>query len=147
MKRFLGFFMAAVLLVAAFMILPIHGEAELYDNVIRLHVLAASDKAEDQAVKLKVRDAVLKTTQPLLQDVHTRAEAERILRDAIPAIKCAADATLAAQGSPYVAMVTLGENLARYIYKRLSAAVNDGKAKVSKVRVCESLTSGASYYE
>ena len=39
------------------------------------------------------------------------------------------------------------ENLARYIYKRLPAAVNDGKAKVSKVRVCESLTSGASYYE
>ncbi len=39
------------------------------------------------------------------------------------------------------------ENLARYIYKRLAAAVNDGKARVSKVRVCESLTSGASYYE
>ena len=39
------------------------------------------------------------------------------------------------------------ENLAQYIYKRLAAAVNDGKARVSKVRVCESLTSGASYYE
>ena len=39
------------------------------------------------------------------------------------------------------------ENLAKYIYKRLSSKVNDGKARVSKVRVCESLSSGASYFE
>lgn len=39
------------------------------------------------------------------------------------------------------------ENIACYLYKRLSAAVNDGRAKVSRVRVCESLTSGASYFE
>ncbi len=39
------------------------------------------------------------------------------------------------------------ENIACYIYKRLAAAVNDGRAKVSRVRVCESLTSGASYFE
>ena len=40
------------------------------------------------------------------------------------------------------------ENLARVIYKELSAAINDlGPAKVARVRVCESPTSGASYYE
>lgn len=39
------------------------------------------------------------------------------------------------------------ENLARHIYKRLAAVVNDSKVHVSKVRVCESLTSGASYFE
>ena len=70
MKKWLGFLMAAVMLVAAFMILPIHGEAELYDNVIRLHVLANSDSEEDQALKLTVRDAVLKKTQTLLSLPH-----------------------------------------------------------------------------
>lgn len=39
------------------------------------------------------------------------------------------------------------EHLAMYIYKRLSATVNDGKAIVSRVRVCESEHSGASYFE
>lgn len=39
------------------------------------------------------------------------------------------------------------ENLAKYIYKRLSETVNDGKAHVSKVRVSESPSSGATYFE
>ncbi|MBQ6797653.1 MAG: stage II sporulation protein R, partial [Oscillospiraceae bacterium] len=32
----------------------------LASKLIRIHVLAASDSAEDQAVKLQVRDAVLR---------------------------------------------------------------------------------------
>lgn len=39
------------------------------------------------------------------------------------------------------------ENLAQYIYRRLANTVNDGKVKISRVRVCESRTSGASYFE
>ena len=42
-----------------FTCMPVHGEEGIYENVIRLHVLAQSDSAEDQAVKLQVRDAVL----------------------------------------------------------------------------------------
>ena len=57
MNRFLGFFTATVLLIAALLILPIHGESGIYDNVIRLHVLAASDSEQDQANKLTVRAA------------------------------------------------------------------------------------------
>ena len=34
-------------------------QMELSDKLLRLHVVAHSDEAEDQAVKLKVRDAVL----------------------------------------------------------------------------------------
>ena len=33
---------------------------EVRQNVLRLHVVAASDSDEDQSLKLKVRDAVLK---------------------------------------------------------------------------------------
>ncbi len=39
------------------------------------------------------------------------------------------------------------ENLAQYIYRRLAGAVNDDNVKVSRVRVCESASSGASYFE
>ena len=37
-------------------------------ELIRLHVVAESDSVEDQQLKLKVRDAVLKTAQKLLED-------------------------------------------------------------------------------
>ena len=49
-------FLCAHLLITCF---PVHGEDQIYDNMIRLHVLANSDSGEDQARKLRVRDAVL----------------------------------------------------------------------------------------
>lgn len=39
------------------------------------------------------------------------------------------------------------ENLACYIYKTLGGKINDGRVKVYRVRVCESASSGASYFE
>ena len=109
MKKYLGFLMAVILLASALMILPIHGEAGIYDSVIRLHVLAASDSDRDQALKLTVRDAVLQKTQTLLQNVGDRAEAERILRAALPEIEAVATAALADVGAPNTVSVTLGE--------------------------------------
>ena len=43
-------------------------EAALADGVIRLHVIANSDSEQDQALKLKVRDRILKECGPLLSD-------------------------------------------------------------------------------
>ena len=48
--------LAAYLLLTC---LPIRGEEKIYGSMIRLHVLAESDSAADQAKKLEVRDAVL----------------------------------------------------------------------------------------
>ena len=48
--------------ISAFIIiscLPVNGEETLYDNVIRLHVIADSDSEEDQAIKLRVRDRII----------------------------------------------------------------------------------------
>jgi len=54
---------ASVILLSAMVIsfLPVRGEEKIYGDVIRLHVIANSDSDYDQALKLKVRDAVLKT--------------------------------------------------------------------------------------
>lgn len=66
------------LLVATLMLaaLPISGEERIYDDVIRLHVLAASDDAADQEKKLLVRDAVLAEWGDLLADCGSRTEAQ-----------------------------------------------------------------------
>ena len=59
MRKILISGMCLILAALALTFLPVRGEQEIYDGVIRLHVIAASDGAEDQALKLKVRDAVL----------------------------------------------------------------------------------------
>jgi stage II sporulation protein R len=74
-KRILTLSIIAALLLLAVGLLPVHGEEEIYDKVVRLHVLANSNSDEDQAVKPAVRDAVLNVTVPLLQDCNTREEA------------------------------------------------------------------------
>ncbi len=109
MKKWLGFLGATVLLIAAFMVLPIHGEAGLYDNVIRLHVLANSDSDEDQALKLVVRDAVVAESEKLLAEVTDRATAQAVLEDALPDIKAVAERALAEVGASAPVSVTLTE--------------------------------------
>ena len=48
-------------------------------SVIRLHVLAASDNAEEQALKLRVRDAVLEEMDGRLRGASSVYDAEEII--------------------------------------------------------------------
>lgn len=58
-------------------------QRELAGQVVRLHVLANSDRPEDQALKLQVRDAVLAQADTLLQGTRTQGEAETVLEGAL----------------------------------------------------------------
>lgn len=107
-KRFYTVILILLVALMALSLLPIHGESEIYDTVVRLHVLANSDSEEDQALKLKVRDAVLEVTAPLLEDVDSRDEAESILNTHMSDIQAAAEAVVAAEGFNQSVTVTLG---------------------------------------
>lgn len=50
---------------------------DISDNVLRLHILANSDSEEDQALKLKVRDAILKSGESIFSGAENAKEAER----------------------------------------------------------------------
>lgn len=80
-KRFfvVTFFLTAALLILN--CLPIHGESEIYDTVVRLHVLANSDSPEDQELKLKVRDGILAVSKPILKGCTTQDEAASRLEE------------------------------------------------------------------
>ena len=54
-------------------------QTSLAGKLVRLHVLAVSDAPEEQAVKLRVRDAVLQCLTPLLENVQDAREAGRHL--------------------------------------------------------------------
>lgn len=89
---------------------PAAGEEEVYRDVIRLHILAASDDAADQADKLAVRDAILSTYGDFFRAFADRAEAEAALDPALrDAIRDTAEETLAARGRLAPVAVTLSE--------------------------------------
>lgn len=79
-------------------LLPIHGEAEIYSTAVRLHVIADSDGEEDQALKLKVRDAILATSTPMLEGCRTQEEAIERLEEGTETFRAAAEAVIAAEG-------------------------------------------------
>ena len=90
-------------------VLPVHGEAEIYDSVIRLHVLANSDSEADQQNKLAVRDAILPLAAEGLADCTTREEASARLETLLPTLEAAAEQTLCNLDAPAPVTVTLGQ--------------------------------------
>lgn len=97
-KRILALSIFAALALLLVGLLPVHGEEEIYNKVVRLHVLANSDSEEDQAVKLAVRDAVLNVTAPLLQNCQTREEAVFLLEKNRELLTQTAETVLHEQG-------------------------------------------------
>lgn len=93
----------------ALSVLPIYGEEAVYDNVIRLHVLANSDSEEDQALKLQVRDAVLALCAPTLGQCGSREEATQTVISLKDEIQNTAEETLRAAGCNDTVTVTLSE--------------------------------------
>ena len=89
--------------------LPIHSEAAIYDNVLRLHVLANSDSSEDQALKLEVRDRILEETATLFKDCKTKDEAREAVESSLDKIREVAEQTVREAGYDYSVSVSLGE--------------------------------------
>lgn len=75
MKYLLSFTVSVLAAAILVSFMPLGGEAEIYDDVIRLHVIAESDTEEDQALKLKVRDAVLECVCGAVEECSTVDEA------------------------------------------------------------------------
>ncbi len=86
-----------------------HGEDEIYDSVVRLHVLANSDTEEDQALKLKVRDSVLVRSAEILEGCEGREEAIRAIEANIDVLTDTAEETVRSLGYGYSVRVELGE--------------------------------------
>lgn len=70
----------------------------LKEEMIRLHVVGASDSEEDQAVKLQVRDAVLASLGADLGHLTDGDAAVAYLQEQLPKIEAAANGVLEAAG-------------------------------------------------
>lgn len=79
----------------------------LADKVVRLHVLANSDSEEDQALKLRVRDAVLEQATAILERSTDRREAESLLRGQLLELERTAEKEIQTAGYSYPVTVKL----------------------------------------
>ena len=75
--------------------------AELYDDVLRVHIIANSDSAADQSLKLAVRDRILDEFSAYFDDCADKAEAERITADHLDEIELAAEDEIKQRGFDY----------------------------------------------
>lgn len=80
-------------------------QSSISSCLVRLHVIAVSDDDYEQALKLRVRDAVLGYISPKLGGAETSEQAQEIIRNELGGIKAAAEG--AAEGRAVT--VTLSE--------------------------------------
>lgn len=96
----------AVLLLAA---LPTEADAAVYEDTVRLHILANSDTAEDQALKIALRDRLLTEYGTRLQSAVSAADAEARIRSLLPEMETEANRFVREAGYDHPVRITLGE--------------------------------------
>ncbi len=109
MKKRITFCVSVVLLMLIMPFLPVRDEGEIYENTLRLHVLANSDSTEDQNLKLLVRDALVEKTADLASDCSNIAEAKQMYSDNIEMLKETAEEVIRQEGREDEVTVTLSE--------------------------------------
>lgn len=82
-----------------------------HEGIIRLHVIANSNTVGDQALKLKVRDAVIAYMEDQ-EDLATVDETRDFLKGDLNRLETIADGIIAAEGYDYTAKADIG---VRYI--------------------------------
>ncbi|MBQ5825335.1 MAG: stage II sporulation protein R [Clostridia bacterium] len=111
MKRLLLFAtVAAVCFALLFSVVSFAQDcADVRRDVLRLHVVAASDSQVDQHLKLLVRDAVLERGAEIFDGTVTADEAESIIAPKTDELVKAAQEVLRANGCDCAVNVTVGE--------------------------------------
>ena len=113
---------------------------DLRENLLRLHVVGASNSQEDQAVKLQVRDAVLGSLEEGLRNMTDPQEAWDYVSRMLPQVEAAANRALAAAGFSETVQVSLTEeafptreydtfSLPAGVYKALRVVIGEGEGK------------------
>lgn len=112
----------------------------LREDILRLHVVGASDSAEDQQVKLQVRDAILASLEEGLADLKDLDQAAAYVEEMLPRLEQTANRVLEESGFRERVTVSLGEeafpmreydsfSLPAGVYQALRVVIGDGAGK------------------
>lgn len=136
-KRTVLVLMAAGLIYTYFLY---RDQTVLSDEILRLHVVADSDEASDQAVKLQVRDAVLSALEGLTGDAQSKEEVMAVVKENLSALEAAANEVLEKLDARYHAAVSLKQeefptrdyetfSLPAGVYDSLRITIGSGQGK------------------
>ena len=104
-------FVCTLLLIAvAFYLGTVSADKQfLSENLIRLHVVADSDSKEDQAIKLRVRDAITEKLETVMKNLPDADVAKEYLRENLADLEQLANEVLQEAGNSCKATVTLAK--------------------------------------
>ncbi len=140
-KKVSIFIITALFIFGILMTIYINTDKEMNDisgKLIRLHIVANSDSPEDQALKLKVRDEVIKNISPRLETLKDIEEVRTVINENLPYIETIAQGIVDTQGMAYkVNAVLENHNFPTKIYGNLTLPagtyqalnINIGKAE------------------
>ncbi len=83
---------------------------DIADSVFRLHVIANSDSPEDQALKLKVRDALLSYMNTLAKNCSSKEEVVTLAKEHQEEFKQIAEQTITDNGFSYPVTIQIGDS-------------------------------------
>jgi stage II sporulation protein R len=104
-------FPAFCILVCALLIsvIPTEEDAAIYQDTIRLHILAPSDSTEDQELKLAVRDAILEKYSKILGSSLSKDYAAEECKRQLESIRSDCENILRLNGATHTVDVTFTE--------------------------------------
>lgn len=107
-RKIIALFCACFMLLNIVDMLVPRSEAKIFDNVIRLHILADDNSEEAQAVKLMVRDAILEECNELFSESGDVFAASERVEESICRMEEIANRVLAENGVSYRAKAEWG---------------------------------------
>lgn len=143
MKTRITFCVSVCLLMLIMPFLPVRDEGEIYENTLRLHVLANSDSTEDQTLKLLVRDALVKETSRLSSDCVKVSDAKKVYSENLENLQTIAENVIRNEGKTDSVTVELGEE---YYPERQYGKIRLPSGRYNSLKVCIGESEGQNWW-
>ena len=159
MKKGITIAFTLLLTTLVFALIPTDAEARIYNDTLRLHILANSDSTEDQELKIKIRDKLLLEYGEELSKGENIGEAVGMMQELLPRMEVDVTEWIKELGYDYSCAATLTEewydtreyedySLPAGYYTSLRIIIGEGEGKnwwcVMYPPLCTSLATVAS---
>ena len=102
MRKLFNILIPALIITVILTVMPFYSSCEeLYDDVLRVHILANSDSAADQSLKLCVRDRIVRDCAYLFDDCGDKESAVEMTSRHLREIERAAEDEIRSRGYDY----------------------------------------------
>ena len=109
MKKLFTLCVMVLCITLVIAVIPTEAESEIYEDTVRLHILANSDSKEDQNLKIALRDDILNEFSEQLSEYESAEEAKENLNSLLPDIESYCKEKIKEYGYSYSVNVTLTE--------------------------------------